>query len=200
MGYLVNAAKSNGTDKEKTVIEKFGIILTVVLLVAGLATVVGCGNTQQSELEKQAKEAIKGAITNTSGEDTPSVEGSVGEAVKLGDIEVKVVEWKFATPEDYNKPYERPENRLVVVDVEVVNNSAESFQCDSTNNMRIRTPDGYEYVEWNYVLPEPQFPPTAMDSGERSRGFVTFEVPRDIGAMYFQFDTFETGKAKIKLQ
>lgn len=163
--------------------KKLGVVLIIVLFAVGLLTVVGCENKQQPKADKQVDKAIDEAINkelNTSEEVKPSVEGSVGKSVKLGDIEVKVVGWKFATPDDFDKPYERPNNKLVIADVEVINNSSESYQCDGTNNMRIRTPEGYEYELWDYALPDPQFPSTAIDPGERARGFVSFEVPKDI--------------------
>lgn len=177
---------------------RFFIGVIILLLILGCFIVIGCGDKQQPITKTTGNATSKKPATSEGTHST--VEGSIGEPVKLGDIEVKLVSWKFATPDDYDKPYERPNNKLIVTDVEVTNNGPTPFACDGTNNMRIRTPDGYEYELWDYALPDPQFPYTDMDQGEKCRGFVTFEVPKDIGSMVFQFDHYEKGRAKIKLQ
>ena len=172
--------------------------LVVVLLIVGCLVGVGCGGSVKKPTSK-SQTTNKIPTQSNSGE-ASTKKGSVGEAVRAGNYEVKVIEWKFATPADFGKDAE-DSDKIVVADVEITNVGS-AIEISGLGCMSLRTPEGYEYDNgWGYALPEPEFPDSDIDPGDKARGFVTFKVPEDIGSMEFQFDTIsEGGKVRIKLQ
>lgn len=182
--------------------KEFVVGLIVMLMAVGCLAVVGCGKEQQNQqVDKQVEKAIDQEITKQMNSDKESVtqKGSVGEAVRVGNYEIKVVEWKFATPDDFGKSAE-DSDEIIVADVEVTNIGSE-VDISGLGCMTVKTPEGYTYENgWGYALPKPEFPSCDLDPSEKARGFVTFKVPQNIGSIEFQFDTISDGKARITLQ
>lgn len=177
--------------------KRLAVLGFLVLLMVGCVVVTGCGSSgSQSKGQKTTTEETQGSTTSSdeSASGNQIVEGSVGEVIKLGDIDFKVVSWRIDTWDTVGFEGD-PERTPVILDLEITNHSKEGVG----GNESIITPEGYAY-DAVWTAPDPGFPQSDVEPGEKGRGFITIAVPNNIGTMTFQYEEFNFGKARVKLQ
>lgn len=173
-------------------------VLCAILMVCCFV-VTGCGSEQTDSVNFKVPVDVEPNVSEESAvnDERPAVEGHVGETSAVGNLEIKVFEWSKKDKIDTLEP-EEPNNIYIIADVEVINNGNNPVKSNF-RDFSIRTPEGYEYRAFDYSGYSPRYPDTAIDPGEKSRGGITVEVPRDALSMYLEFSSPE-GRAKIALQ
>lgn len=121
----------------------------------------------------------------------------MGQPVKSGDLTITVASWKSSNGDGFSTP--AAGNQFIVVDLDVSNNGAKTYDFSTMLMLSIKTPEGRSYDQAPY-FPEPKFPDGAIAAGQKARGNVAFEVPGQIGSMSFVFNPLTRDQVNIKLQ
>ncbi|MDD5448169.1 MAG: DUF4352 domain-containing protein [Actinomycetota bacterium] len=137
-------------------------------------------------------------VLTTDGEQkTTAPEAKVGEPVEAGDLTVTVHGWQPSGGDEFSKP--QSGNQYLVVDLEIENNGTETIPVSTILQMEIESADGYEYTPAMYY-PEPKYPDGDILPGQKARGNVAFEVPGQVGTIFFVYEPLRGGEVRIKLQ
>ena len=164
-------------------------VVGIVIIVMMVMAVVGCGETTRTTTPEKPVDETETA--------TKSSSTGVGKAVRCGDLAITVHEWYTSQGDQSGKPEEG--KQFIIVDIEIENNGDNTQEMDTRGMTSIKTPDGYKYRE-AMIFPDPAFPNDKILPGQKGRGLLAFEVPEQIGEMYFNFQPMFGDPVQIRLQ
>jgi hypothetical protein len=126
----------------------------------------------------------------------------IGDAVLISDLVIQVIGVSFPAGTDFVKPKEG--YQFVSVDVQVENQGDSVQEITSVAQMYLKDSTGQKYtfhLGAQSVI-DTGLPDDELQSGERIRGQIGFQVPINISGLIFVFDAdvWGYGKAFIALQ
>lgn len=159
--------------------------------------------TEKQQAEPTATRASKAESPTST--DTPVSQGSttyqVGDIISIGDMVMVVLGWDSPPGDDFNKPDEG--KKFVAVDILLVNQGSKTTSVSSLLQMELKDETGqkYDIDLMANVATGSSSPDGELSAGERIRGKVGFQVPRDATGLVFVFDAdvFGTGKVFVEL-
>lgn len=164
-----------------------------ILLIIGIIVIIAIANAATGDEEKTSE----GTVVRGESAGEPGAAGdnaAVGETLAVDDLEVTVYSWDSSAGDGFSTP--AGDNQYIVVDVGITNNGDESKSISTIMEMSLRTPEGYKYTLAPY-FPDPQYPDGSIMPGSVARGNVAFEVPGQIGEIYFVFEPLSLINTKL---
>lgn len=166
-------------------------LFALMAMIVAVGTLVASGETE--EAKKAGEKSGKSSA--------PAEEFTVGDAVELGDWEVKV--HAFVDPVEVTNEFSQPDEglRRVKVDAEVTNNSDEPATVSSLMCFELKDGENKTYDQTIFGDSEVGSIDGEIAPGDAIRGEVEYDVPAAATGFVLNFscDLFSSGAAKIKL-
>lgn len=185
--------KSGG--KGKWVLLGIGILVIIIIIVA-----IASGGKKSEQKPAENK-------TNVSKPETPTTETkkdvyAIGETANVDNLAVTVYGFTWSTGGENVSEKAKPGRKFLVADVGFINNDSKPRMLAQVYQMKVHTPDGYDYEVSLDYFPEPNLTSDEIASGQTARGSVCFDVPENIGSCSIIFDTNMVGgdTFEVKLQ
>ena len=176
-------------------------------LVSLLLAMLACGNevtpTKVGEIAPTQAKTVTGTAPSQPQKPAATQTGGkykIGDIVKAGDLTVVVLGWEKVQGDQFTKPEKGKE--FIAVDLLLLNQGTKAKNISSLLQMYLKDNTGQKYepdLEAQTVVgsaPEGEISP-----GERIRGKIGFQVPKEVGALTFVYDVdvFGTGKIFVDL-
>ncbi|MCB1026883.1 MAG: DUF4352 domain-containing protein [Microthrixaceae bacterium] len=173
--------------------KKLRPLIALLALTFAVGTLAASGETEEAKKVDEETGESSAAATDE--------EFAVGDAVALGDWQVKVYE--FVDPVEVTNEFSQPEEgkRRVKVDAEVTNNGDEPANVSSLLCFELKDGENRTYDQTLFGDSDVGSIDGEIAPGEALRGEVEYDVPAEAGGFVLNFkcDLFSSGTAKITL-
>ena len=124
----------------------------------------------------------------------------IGDVITMGTTTLTVGGIEFSQGQEYSEPAEGYE--FLVVDLTLENKGSQAITVSSLMQMAVKDADHYQYSVdlFASMLLGQGSPDGEIAAGEKLRGQVGFQVPKDATKLMFVFDAGEEGRFFITLQ
>jgi hypothetical protein len=121
----------------------------------------------------------------------------IGDVISIGDVVMAVLGWDVPPGDEFSKPEEG--KQFVAIDVVLVNSGARAASVSSMLQMRLKDDTGQQY-DYDFMASTAigdSSPDGELAPGERVRGKVGFQVPKEAKGLTFVFDASVWGTGKV---
>jgi hypothetical protein len=164
----------------------------IVAAVVVLIVIIAVASSTESKKDKSDSTPKQPPTTTLEQKETQvkyTAPASVGESVSIDNLTITVhgFTWSTRGKESFEKP--DPGNKYLIVDIECVNNDTKPRMLAQVYQMKVHTPEGYDYKVTLKYFPEPSLTSDEIPPGQKARGYVCFEVPERIGSCSLMVET-----------
>lgn len=166
--------------------KKASVILVVSVIVLVLFVLLAIGSGETTEPEKVDKTSSEKTTDEKTDEDNSSGElYSIGDTVKMGDLEFTLNSVRFDSGSEFMKPKE--DEKWVVVDVELKNNGEESESISSIIMFKMNDEENYS-LDMAYGAETRGSLDGELGAGRTMKGEIAYSVSDDNESFEFIFE------------
>jgi len=177
-------------------------------LVALLLAMIACGteatptkigevDMSQAQSETQSEQ---GATSKATSVPNRPERYQIGDIIQAGDLALVVLGWEKVQGDQFTQPEAGQE--FIAVDLLLVNQGEKPKSVSSLLQMYLKDETGQKYEpDFEAQMAVGSAPEGEISPGERIRGKIGFQVPKEVGSLTFVYDVdvFGTGKVFVDL-
>jgi len=175
-------------------IKGFGCLAGIVIIVILIAT--SSGNSKPAKVNEPSSSI---ATSNPSQEEPKTETFKIGDSVMLDDNTITVKEAKDCTPKN---SFLKPESGMKFISVDVLQeNNGEGVVSHNPLYFSLQDNKDFSYQVSFKGCQDPAFATGELQKGQKTRGFLTFEIPKENSAsqLIFKPSLFSTDQVIIQL-